>query len=154
MSGWVGRDSGNITEDGKDTIELMQERKGKKYKIFPGREEAVNFMRFTEHFTVDDIVHMYWIDESDEEIRNLYTGEYTEGFRTIEGKLMAYNFWECENCHLIFKISVIPTCIVCGSDFRFNVSVADLIDYIRVTGNMKLLTNRERISLQDLHIQI
>ena len=126
MSGNVCRPTLDLTENGNKTYQFFKNRRGGKDKSFPTRSSAVYYMLNVEHLTNDDLRFMYWYDEQTEELHHLHTGEYVDGFREIEGKIYAYNFWMCENCNEIYRISAQPECPFCQAEFRFNVLLEEV----------------------------
>ncbi|HKZ43350.1 MAG TPA: hypothetical protein VJ044_20495 [Candidatus Hodarchaeales archaeon] len=136
MTGYVARDTGELTSSGDPEIQFLLENRTTPKK-FKSREFARDYLIRRKHYAVDDLLHMYWIDEKESVKRNLYTGEYSEGFAKIGEIWVAKNFWKCEDCEIIYRVYDIPVCSFCGSEFRFNVSVEEV-------RNSSLLTVYER----------
>jgi hypothetical protein len=142
MAGYVCRDTLDLTESGDKTYQFFHNKRGGEYKTFKTRSLAIAYFLHTEHLTEDDLRFMYWYDISEEELYYLFTGEYVEGFKIIDGKIYAYNFWQCDDCGTVYRVSAYPTCPTCGTEDRFNVTVDDVPE--------KLFKHREKEEIKKI----
>jgi len=154
--GFVARLSGSLLSDSEEEpIEFLMENSRKdsfnKEKFFGSRDAAVVFLR-SKHYTEDDLRHMIWIDLEEMKRKNLFTGEYLTSFQDLaeDGVLIAMNFWKCEECLVVYRTRNNPSCFICGSSYRFNMTAQDLVSTVKTFNTEELLTNHEKEEIKEL----
>jgi len=139
-SGYIGRKTGNMTNPNE--VQFLLDKKTKLERIFENRESAISYLRIREHLAKDDLLHMLWFSNGEDEQRNLFTGELIKGVEVVGDVALASNFWMCGTCGKLYRKIENPYCPDCsGCDHCDNpdATVEDVLNRCS-----ELLTKEER----------